>query len=143
MRQIQVADLTASANEIDTRMGPIPGRSSDRIANELRWAADELQRAMDMLGDVPGTSLSERLQNYIGHYMALQLKTAEVPARTTNEPQQLEVTDEMVTAAMRAFEPMSSVLRYREKDKWHSCDIMGMRDALKAALSLPRPESTR
>lgn len=43
MRQIQVADLTASANEIDTRMGPIPGRSSDRIANELRWAATELQ----------------------------------------------------------------------------------------------------
>jgi hypothetical protein len=30
MRQIQVADLTASANEIDNRMGPIPGRSSDR-----------------------------------------------------------------------------------------------------------------
>lgn len=46
-----------------------------------------------------------------------------------------EVTDEMVTAAMRAFELMSSVLRYREKDKWHSCDIMGMRDAIKAALT--------
>jgi hypothetical protein len=45
-----------------------------------------------------------------------------------------EVTDEMLTAAMRAFELMSSVLRYREKDKWHSCDIMGMRDAIKAAL---------
>jgi hypothetical protein len=55
-------------------------------------------------------------------------------------PQPVKVTDEMVTAAMRAFEPMSSVLRYREKDKWHSCDIMGMRDALKAALSLPRPQ---
>lgn len=76
MRHIQIADLTASANEIDTRMGPIPGRSSDRIANELRWAADELQRAMDMLGDVPGQSLTERLQTYIGHYMALQLKAA-------------------------------------------------------------------
>ncbi len=46
-----------------------------------------------------------------------------------------EVTDEMLTAAMRAFELMSSVLRYREKDKWHSCDIMGMRDAIKAALA--------
>lgn len=51
----------------------------------------------------------------------------------------IEPTDEMVTAAMRAFEPMSSVLRYREKDKWHSCDIMGMRDALRAALALSRP----
>lgn len=77
MRQIQIADLTASANEIDTRMGPIPGRSSDRIANELRWAADQLQRAMDMLGDVPGASLTERLQTYIGNFMALQLKLAE------------------------------------------------------------------
>lgn len=46
----------------------------------------------------------------------------------------MQVTDEMVTAAMRAFERMSSVLRYREKDKWHSCDIMGMRDAIQAAL---------
>jgi hypothetical protein len=77
MRQIQVADLTASANEIDTRMGPIPGRSSDRIAGELRWAADELQRAMDILGDVPGTLLTERLQNYVGSYMALQLKASD------------------------------------------------------------------
>lgn len=50
-----------------------------------------------------------------------------------------EVTDEMLTEAMRAFERMSSVLRYREKDKWHSCDIMGMRDAIRAALQvMPR-----
>ncbi len=51
-----------------------------------------------------------------------------------------EVTEEMVTAAMRAFEMMSSVLRYREKDKWHACDIMGMRDAIRAALAA-RPQS--
>jgi hypothetical protein len=31
--------LIASAEEIDNRMGPIPGRSSDRIARELREAA--------------------------------------------------------------------------------------------------------
>lgn len=49
-----------------------------------------------------------------------------------------EVTDEMVVEAMRAFEQMSSVLRYREKDKWHSCDIMGMRDAIRAALAARR-----
>lgn len=45
-----------------------------------------------------------------------------------------EVTDEMLTEAMRAFERMSSVLRYREAEKWHSCDMAGMRDAIKAAL---------
>lgn len=36
---IEPAQLIASANEIDNRMGPIPGRSSDRIAVELRKAA--------------------------------------------------------------------------------------------------------
>jgi hypothetical protein len=36
---------------------------------------------------------------------------------------------------MRAFEPMSSVLRYREKDKWHACDILAMRDAIRAAIA--------
>lgn len=50
-----------------------------------------------------------------------------------------EVTEDMVTAAMRAFELMSSVLRYREKDKWHACDVMGMRDAIRAALAARLP----
>jgi hypothetical protein len=36
---IQPTDLIASADEIDNRLGPIPGRSSDRIARELRAAA--------------------------------------------------------------------------------------------------------
>lgn len=44
----------------------------------------------------------------------------------------LEVSEEMLTAAMRAFEPLSSILRYREKDKWHACDLMAMREAIKA-----------
>ena len=34
--------LVKSADEIDNRIGPIPGRSSDRIARELRQAATEL-----------------------------------------------------------------------------------------------------
>jgi hypothetical protein len=41
----------------------------------------------------------------------------------------------MLVAAMRAFERMSSVLRYREADKWHTCDMVGMREAIKAALA--------
>lgn len=48
------------------------------------------------------------------------------------------ITDEVLTAAMRAFEPLSSVLRYREKDKWHTCDLMAMREALKAAFVASR-----
>lgn len=47
-----------------------------------------------------------------------------------------QVTDEMLVAAMRAFEPLSSVLRYREKDKWHTCDLMAMRDAIRAVAPL-------
>lgn len=38
-RAIEPAQLIASAEEIDNRLGPIPGRSSDRIARELRAAA--------------------------------------------------------------------------------------------------------
>lgn len=34
--------LIASADEIDNRLGPIPGCSSDRIARELRQAAAAL-----------------------------------------------------------------------------------------------------
>lgn len=37
---IEPAALIASADEIDNRLGPIPGRSSDRIARELRAAAE-------------------------------------------------------------------------------------------------------
>lgn len=47
-----------------------------------------------------------------------------------------QVTEEMLVAAMRAFEPLSSVLRYREKDKWHTCDLMAMRDAIRAVAPL-------
>jgi hypothetical protein len=38
-KPIEPAQLIISADEIDNRMGPIPGRSSDRIACELRAAA--------------------------------------------------------------------------------------------------------
>jgi hypothetical protein len=50
------------------------------------------------------------------------------------------VTEAMLLAAMRAFEPMSSVLRYRVAEKWHACDIMGMREAIAAAAGgVPEP----
>ena len=51
------------------------------------------------------------------------------------------VTAEMVTAAMRAFEPLSTVLRYREKDGWHACDQMAMRAAIEAALAAKTEKS--
>lgn len=44
---INPAKLIASADEIDNRMGPIPGRSSDRIARELRSAAEGIKALID------------------------------------------------------------------------------------------------
>lgn len=41
---VEPEKLIASADEIDNRLGPIPGRSSDRIARELRDVARELIR---------------------------------------------------------------------------------------------------
>jgi DNA-directed RNA polymerase beta' subunit len=39
---------------------------------------EQYMRCMDMLGDVPGTTLEDRLTNYIGHYMAVgQLSQSE------------------------------------------------------------------
>lgn len=48
---IEPATLIASANEIDNRIGPIPGRSSDRIAVELRKAAAEIERLRRTAGE--------------------------------------------------------------------------------------------
>lgn len=39
---------------------------------------------------------------------------------------------DLTTRAMRAFEPHSSVLRRRESEGWHTCDVLGMRAAVKA-----------
>ncbi len=37
--------LRARADEIDNRIGPIPGNVADRIAQELRLAAEQLKMA--------------------------------------------------------------------------------------------------
>jgi len=49
------ARLIASADEIDNRLGPIPGRSSDRIAVELRAAAKIIATIPDTLADLAKT----------------------------------------------------------------------------------------
>lgn len=52
MTMITAATLIASADEIDNRLGPIPGRSSDRIAVELRAAAKVVAAIPDTLTDL-------------------------------------------------------------------------------------------
>jgi hypothetical protein len=64
-------------------------------------------------------------------------QVAPLPVIRVERHVEQEVTDEMVIAAMRAFEPMAGrLLRYPEKDRWHVNDILGMRLAIKAALSV-------
>jgi hypothetical protein len=54
----------------------------DRAEKALRRCSAEsaeYQRCMDMLGDVPGPTLEDRLTRYIGCYMALQIKAGAQP----------------------------------------------------------------
>ena len=45
------ADLIARADEIDGRLGPIPGHVADAIANQLREAARLIQAALQRLNE--------------------------------------------------------------------------------------------
>ena len=47
------SQLIASADEIDNRIGPIPGRSSDRIARELRIAAALIEKLRKQIDEKP------------------------------------------------------------------------------------------
>jgi hypothetical protein len=49
----------------------------DSISKLNHHRAEIIQRCMDMLGDVPGATLEERLTHYIGSYMALQIKVTD------------------------------------------------------------------
>lgn len=54
---IEPSALIVSADEIDNRLGPIPGRSSDRIARELRQAAELIISLRDEIAAIsPSTS---------------------------------------------------------------------------------------
>lgn len=65
------ANLIASADEIDNRLGPIPGMSSDRIAIELRAAAEviasiDLEAASDEWR-ARERQLLERIKEMLGY----------------------------------------------------------------------------
>lgn len=45
----------------------------------------QLSEAADMLGDVPGATLADRLTNYIGSFMSTQTQLAEARQRLTAE----------------------------------------------------------
>jgi hypothetical protein len=107
------------------------------LMNIKNWEGDKRPKRF---GWAPGSYMNNCQcgETFIGDKRAIMCADCAyaLPDRDPSVPRQVEVTDEMLTAAMRAFEPMSSVLRYREKDKWHFCDMMGMRDAIRAALAL-------
>lgn len=64
-------------------MGDVP---LYRAIQAAKAAGGEYQRCMDMLGDVPGATLEDRLMHYIGCYMAMQVSaSADVRAATVEE----------------------------------------------------------
>jgi hypothetical protein len=57
---------------------------------------------------------------------------------------EIEPSEEMVTAAMREFERYAArLLRYPEAERWHANDVMGMRQAISAALEVIRQSGYR
>lgn len=52
--------LIDSADEIDSRLGPIPGTSSDRIARELRTAAELIQQLQQEIASVAASRQPEQ-----------------------------------------------------------------------------------
>lgn len=60
---------------------------------------DEYQRCLDMLADVPGATLEDRLTHYIGCYMALQIASGTAPQAP--EP----TREEIAKAVYSAFAP--------------------------------------
>lgn len=65
----QIEDGEPSAREIWNRRAPQP-------ASAAQGATDcgIIERCMDMLADVPGATLEDRLTHYIGSFMALQIQ---------------------------------------------------------------------
>jgi hypothetical protein len=69
------------------------------IVAEPQSSADsaEYQRCMDMLGDVPGPTLEDRLTRYIGCYMALQIKAGAQPQTAPPAPA-VSIVPELMSA---------------------------------------------
>ncbi len=59
-----------AAHIIASHIAPLPGNAGGVETAEM------LQRCMDMLADVPGATLEDKLTKYIGEYMALQLRAS-------------------------------------------------------------------
>lgn len=68
--------LITSADEIDNRLGPIPGRSSDRIARELRQAA-EMIASMRLEIDTKERDLAALITSYYRQEIGCSMQQAE------------------------------------------------------------------
>lgn len=73
---IEPAALIASADEIDNRMGPIPGMSSDRIARELRNAAALITKLLAEI-ETKERDLAALIARYYRQEIGLSMQQAE------------------------------------------------------------------
>lgn len=75
-KAIDPVSLIASADEIDNRMGPIPGTSSDRIARELRNAAALITKLLSEI-DTKERDLAGLIARYYRQEIGLSMQQAE------------------------------------------------------------------
>lgn len=73
---IQSSSLIASADEIDNRLGPIPGGSSDRIAGELRRAAELITTLLGEI-DTKERDLASLIARYYRQEIGCSMQQAE------------------------------------------------------------------
>jgi hypothetical protein len=90
----------------DAALGPTVEMGGDArgALPVVKAAGDEYQRCMDMLGDVPGITLEQRLTHYIGCYMALQIEVGSASPSADARAAAIEaVSNPLRDALMKGF----------------------------------------
>ncbi|WP_375782860.1 hypothetical protein ACE10Z_23385 [Bradyrhizobium sp. Pha-3] len=109
---IEPAALIVSADEIDDRMGPIPGRSSDRIARELRAAAKlvtELQSALEKINQIRNSIIGTQTLNWSEHVYPLVAALADVGIEGMSYPEGRKYYGTLVERAVKAEDALGEI----------------------------------
>jgi hypothetical protein len=117
-----------------------PSKGEVEIRDVLEDIRNTCGRNPLMVGFVHSEPTRKELQERLDSIKAIVEAALSAPptGETVRVPR--EPTDEMVTAFMREFEKWTPLLRYKEAEKWHVNDVVGVRHGLRAALS---PSPTR
>ncbi len=109
---IEPAALVASADEIDNRMGPIPGRSSDRIARELRAAARlmaESRAALEKINQVRNSIIGTQTLNWSEHVYPLVAALADAGLEGMSYPEGRKYYGTLIERAVKAEDALTEI----------------------------------